>query len=117
MNFNIIENSNFFDDVNVEEFKKDFYNLTNNDMLTKYDMSYTKFKRIIRELGLKKRGGVRSPKHYYYMKNHKRYIVQKQTGKKNNYFGIYKTEEEAKKVVEHLKKHDWSKESLKDLEL
>lgn len=43
--------------------------------------------------------------------------VYKKINRKQYYFGSYDSEDAAKKVVEHLKKNNWSKESLKELDL
>lgn len=56
----------------------------------------------------------RDPKYYTYNKKHNLYQVKKRINGKWEYFGYYKTEEEAKQVVSELKKVDWNVELLSD---
>lgn len=59
----------------------------------------------------------KEPLNYYYMKYANSWRVSKQIDGKPIDYGCYKNKEQAEKVVEHLKKHNWDKESLKELRL
>jgi hypothetical protein len=52
------------------------------------------------------------PKYYIYNKEDGTYTVQKNIKGKNIYFGRYETEDEAKMIVEELKKVNWNKNRL-----
>ena len=51
-------------------------------------------------------------KHYHFDKNMQKFRVRKVKNGKYMSFGFYDTEEEAKQVVEELKKVDWDKRRL-----
>lgn len=118
-NFRIIENNN---EVDYEEFKKDYSNssLLKEEIRKKYDLRPSDFKDlvkkcedegVIRERPRKKHIFKNFSKYYY--KTKKGYVVTKYVGNKSVYYGQYKYEEDAKKIVEWLKEHNWDKELFK----
>lgn len=52
------------------------------------------------------------PKYYTYNKTHKLYQIKKRINGTWNYFGYYRTPEEAEEIVELLKTVNWEKEKL-----
>ncbi len=113
VNFRIIENAPILND--IEGFKKDYLDssYTLRDLGRKYDISYTKIKTLVKNLGLPPRkGGTRNPKYYCYSKSHKKWVINKVIDGESYYFGSYGSEDEVKRVVEYLKRNDWSEESV-----
>lgn len=91
------------------------------DILTKYNLSMNEFVRIrdegtdYRRTGKCKIKG--TPKNYHYCKKTDDFKVTKTIDKKKMFFGAYIFEEDAQKVVEYLRNHDWKYDGLKEFEL
>lgn len=118
-NFKIVENS---ETVNYEDFKKDYMGneLTVDQIRKKYNLGncayYGLIKKVEEETGFyrkktNKTKNTREPK-YYTGDKYRGYSVQKIINNKRFYFGNYRTIDEAKKVVEWLKEHNWDKNSF-----
>lgn len=109
MNFRVIEN-------NDEDMYLEWVELYNQGMLIKEineklglsDYMYRKYRREALKSGLiKDRRKTYEPKYYY--KTSKGYYSVNHRNEKGvmQYYGLYKTEKEAKKKVEELKKNNW----------
>lgn len=92
-------------------FEKDYLdNVPVVELSRKYGHNY--YKRLYRELvarGIPPRIDRENPKHYHYSKRSKSYIVMKRINGKTVHFGSFKNEDEAKALVEELKKNNWKK--------
>lgn len=122
--FNIIEGSSnnpIIPKEQIESFKNDYlkgvvlkelkrkYNLQNmkklNDLIKELELPSRHFVPKRKHKGYSKK--IREPKNYSYNQGTKTYYVTKKINNELKYFGGYKTEEEAKKRVQFLKKHNW----------
>lgn len=120
MEFNIVENYNVLDEININLFIKDYnnFNLSINKICKKHNISYKRYLNIVDELRdkfgycLESRKCVKykknciNPKYYHFDNNRKRFTI---TRYRKNY-GYFKTEEECINYVEWLKKHNWDKD-------
>lgn len=108
MKFNIIENYNPFNGIEIEKFKEDYPRLTNLEISKKYDISPKRVAKLSRELNLPQKHArhIPNPKYYYYDKTYNKWIVRKGT----TFYAAVRNDEEAKKVVNFLKEHNWDKE-------
>ena len=122
MNFQFIEDSFDKDLVNfVEEYnKRELYVY---EIRAKYGWSehlYLKLRTEAVKQGLIK--DVRysckknQPKNYYYHKSLGLYCVIKNKNQERIYYGGYHTEEEAQFVIKELKKHNWDKSKLREIQ-
>lgn len=90
------------------------------DILNKHNLTMNEFIRIrdngtdYRRTGSRKTRG--TPKNYHYSSSSDVYRVTKTINKQHIFFGDYVSEEDAQKVVEYLRKHNWNDEGLKDFE-
>lgn len=120
MNFNIIENYDVLENINIDSFVNDYNDkdLSINKLCEKHELGYGRYKKIVNELrdtygyceGSRKfrkgKHGYSFSKFYHYSKNHDVFVIQR----KGKFYCNAKTEDEAKKIVEFLKQHNWDKE-------
>ena len=116
LNFNIIDGVDVHKTYDFEELKKDYLDMNNsvNDIMEKYGFSsgqWVNARKRLEDAGVPLRGThtkqMRTAKHYIYDRRRNRYKVCRNIGGKHYYFGVYKTEEEAKARVQELRDKGW----------
>lgn len=81
------------------------------EQLEEHNWNKDELPAILEELGIEKK----EPKYYSYDKKGKNFRVLKSINKKQMNFGAYDTEEEAKLIVEELKKVNWDIRQLHEV--
>lgn len=120
--FNIVEGSRLEDELDWDNLKKDYQDLTLTvaEIQTKYGLTNSKWQTVRKHLEsegipLRNRGRVKNSygdhnaKHYHKDKRSGKYLVRKVLDGKYTVFGLFDTENEAKAKVEELKRNGWKK--------
>ena len=114
--FRIIENAPMIE-IDEEAFLDDYVNsdLRIDQLREKYGLSekeYCHYRDKMRSKGYHKKGTPKYRTAKYYKFNNKAWIVNKYIDGEMEYFGRFETEEDAKKIVEGLKKYKWNKSKI-----
>ena len=121
-NFRIIEGG--YDDVDFEEFKKDYMDMrvSKSDILKKYDLNHNKYLRygnqVYKETGFKRRRGVNAllkPMQYIRCEKNGKYAIYKQIHGKKKYFGTWESLDDAKQIRNYLVEHKWTDTAINNV--
>lgn len=119
--FNIIEgNSTLEFETNYPKIRQDVVNgMLIKDVMAKHNLTQGKWikyrKELIRE-GIIKKRTFKEAKFYYYRKDIGKYIVMKVVDGRKRFFGRYDSEKDAQKIVKELKKCNWDRNQLKEIQ-
>lgn len=117
LNFRVIENPPLLPSHVEDDFKHDYNEgVSLNKLGEKYGINRTRIAKLCKELGLPPREN-KVYTYCYHDSRNNAWRVYKKINCRQYYFGSYDSEEAAKKVVNHLKNNNWSKESLNELDL
>ena len=117
-NFRIIEGR--YDDFDYEEFKEDYMNLfiSKAEICEKYELSHNRYckygNRVYEDTGFKRSAGV-TPRTRYTnirMTGAYKWRVDKQINGRKLYCGTYPSFEDARKVRDFLREHNWSSNAI-----
>ena len=117
-NFRIIEG--VYDDFDYEEFKEDYMNLfiSKAEICEKYELSHNRYckygNRVYEDTGFKRSAGV-TPRTRYTnirMTGAYKWRVDKQINGRKLYCGTYPSFEDARKVRDFLREHNWSDNAI-----
>lgn len=117
-NFRIIEGD--YDDFDYEAFKEDYLNMfiSKSEICEKYDLSHSRYckygKQVFEETGFKRSAGVTPRTRYSNIRQtgSDKWRIDKQVNGRKLYCGTYPTFEEARKVRDFLREHNWSNNAI-----
>lgn len=117
-----ISNGTYFTEEDYQAFKQDYIHstLSMNQLKEKHNVTSHNMRksvsRIIKETGFRRTSTTNRPVKYYVKTRGGKYTVIRKRNNKRTHFGTYDTEEEARKVVDELKKVNWDKNQLKEIQ-